>query len=102
MERGGESESLDLDRWLALVQQALEPRTASVSREEQRAMLDLTRVAAHRSERIAAPVTAYLVGLALAQLEPVARAETIRRLAAGLDTEAAQAGPASSDGGRSA
>ena len=89
MERGGLPGNLDLDAWLALVQQALEPRRASVSRDEERAMLDLTRIAAHRSERIAAPVTAYLVGLALAQLDPAARAEIIRGLAAGLDTEAA-------------
>jgi len=87
MERGGETESLDLDAWLALVRQAPEFGRIPVSREEQRAMLDLTKIAAHRSERIAAPITAYLVGLALARLDPTARAERIRGLVASLDTE---------------
>jgi Domain of unknown function (DUF6457) len=86
MERGGASEGLGLDAWLALVQRAPELGRVSVSSEEQRAMLDLARIAAHRSERIAAPITAYLVGLALAQLDPAARAAAIRGLVAGLDT----------------
>lgn len=87
MEPGGETGSLDLDAWLALVRRAPDFGRIPVSREEQRAMLDLTKIAAHRSERIAAPITAYLVGLALAQLDPAARAERIRGLVAALDTE---------------
>jgi Domain of unknown function (DUF6457) len=87
MERGGEAASLDLDAWLALVRQAPELEGIPVSREEQRAVLDLTKIAAHRSERIAAPITAYLVGLAMGRLDPAARAERIRGLVASLDTE---------------
>ena len=87
MERGGGTANLDLDTWLDLVRRVPDFGRIPVSREEQRAMLDLTRVAAHRSERIAAPITAYLVGLALARLDPAARAERIRGLVATLDTE---------------
>lgn len=48
---------------------------------EERALLDLARVAAHSSERIAAPLTTFLAGVALADLPPgVERAERLRTL----------------------
>lgn len=76
---------LNLDAWVALLQTVPGLEAARVTRDEQRALLDLTRVAAHRSERIAAPITAFLVGLALAPLDPEARARRIRELVARLD-----------------
>lgn len=49
------------------------------------ALLDLARVAAHGSERWAAPITTYLVGLAVANRDPTDRADELRRLLEALD-----------------
>jgi hypothetical protein len=55
---------------------------------ERRLLLELARIAAHGSERIAAPLSTYLAGLALAGLTPDVRAERlaamVRELEAGL------------------
>ena len=75
-----------LDAWLAILRAVPDLAAVEVTRDEQRALLDLTRVAAHRSERIAAPITAYLVGLVLASADPAQRAERIRGLAALLES----------------
>lgn len=77
-------EPLTLDQWLAAVRAALET-DFDLSRDEQRALLNLTRVAAHRSERIAAPLTAFLAGMALAPHDPARRATEIDRLTAALE-----------------
>ena len=61
---------VSLDAWLAILRAVPELAAVEVTRDEQRALLDLTRVAAHRSERIAPPITAYLVGLVLAPASP--------------------------------
>jgi hypothetical protein len=45
-----------------------------VDADEAEAVLELARVVAHGSERRAAPVTAYLLGLAVAGAAPEARA----------------------------
>jgi hypothetical protein len=52
-------------------------------------VLELARVVAHApgSERRAAPVTAYLVGLALAGAAPEARAEFLDELVIKLETQ---------------
>ncbi len=65
--------------------------------EEQRALLLLSRIAAHRSERIAAPLSSFLAGVALAQLPPAERAKRLDEITAALeeptaDTEAPPAG----------
>ncbi len=78
---------VSLDAWLAILRAVPELAAVEVTRDEQRALLDLTRVAAHRSERIAAPVTAYLVGLVMASADPARRAERIRVLADVLDSD---------------
>ncbi len=57
--------------------------------EEQRLILELSRIAAHASERIAAPIVSYMVGVALAGLDPASRAEQIARLVAELGGSAA-------------
>lgn len=43
------------------------------STDEQAAILEITRAAAHRSERVAAPITAYALGLLLGTLGPEER-----------------------------
>jgi hypothetical protein len=78
---------VSLDAWLAILRAVPELAAVEVTRDEQRALLDLTRVAAHRSERVAAPITAYLVGLVMASADPTRRAERIRALADALDPD---------------
>ena len=74
-----------LDEWLTAL--GREPGFAGVaaSREEQRLILELARIAAHRSERIAAPITTYLAGLALARLDPAERARRLEELVGALE-----------------
>lgn len=55
---------------------------------ETRALLDLARVAAHASERIAAPLSTYLVGVAFAALPTAERADRIAALVAVLEADA--------------
>jgi Domain of unknown function (DUF6457) len=52
----------------------------ALSDEEERLLLDLARVAAHASVRIAAPLTTYLAGVALANLPPGERETRLRTL----------------------
>ncbi len=88
-DRSEPADGLGLDAWLALLRQLPGLAAVEVSRDEQRALLDLTRVAARRSARVAAPVTAFLVGLALASTAPAQRAARIRHLTALLESSAA-------------
>lgn len=81
----------NLDAWLEAVRRQLGTDLA-LSIDDQRALLDLTRVAAHRSQRIAAPLTAFLAGMALADLPVEQRAAAIDRLTAALEA----AGPVES------
>ncbi len=90
---------LSLDAWLALLQEVPGLAALEVSRDEQRALLDLTRVAAHRSARAAAPITAFLVGLALASTEPAQRAARIRHFTALLESSAVDVPAAPPDTG---
>ena len=55
--------------------------------EERTALLDLARVAAHRSERIAAPLTTFLLGLAFAGSPRADWARRIQGMATRLDRE---------------
>lgn len=48
--------------------------------EEERLVLDLARISAHSSERIAAPLTTFLAGVALAELPRAEREERLRQL----------------------
>lgn len=75
-----ESRIIDLPTWLDGLAGLDDLAGVTVSRDEQRALLELTRIAAHRSDRIAAPITAYLAGLALASLSPAGRAEALARV----------------------
>jgi len=80
------SDAMSVDAWLARFAAELpDPGQASLSPDERTALLDLARVAAHRSERIAAPLTTFLLGLALAGTPSEDWAARIGAIAARLD-----------------
>ena len=79
---------MSLAEWLERLRAALPPGTdvgTGLSPEEERLILELARVAAHTSERIAAPLTTFIAGVALAGLAPEERAEHLREILASLD-----------------
>ena len=80
--------ALSLSAWLDLVLRELPDAATVPSAGEQTAILDLARVAAHASERIAAPISAYLVGLALRELPADERAAALQALVVNLEARA--------------
>lgn len=77
---------LDLEAWLERLAELLPADLADGAGPAERAvLLDLARVAAHRSERIAAPITTYLAGAAFAGLPPAERLARLRALLAALE-----------------
>ncbi|HEX3489757.1 MAG TPA: DUF6457 domain-containing protein [Streptosporangiaceae bacterium] len=73
------------DRWIAAAcaELGLDPADVPV-----RTVLDLARVAAHQVERPAAPLTAFLLGLAIGRgADPSDAAARLDRLAAGWAAE---------------
>jgi hypothetical protein len=73
-----------LDNWTAA---ACEKLAIDVALVDVRQVLDLARVAAHQVERPAAPLTAYLLGLAVATGQPAGQAAAqLAALAAGWQT----------------
>ena len=75
--------------WLERVRTGLGPGAdLTLTVTERRLLLDLARIAAHNSERITAPLSTYLAGVAVAGLAPEARGErlaaVVRELEAGL------------------
>ena len=54
---------------------------------EEAALLDLARVAAHRADRRAAPITTYLAGRALAPLHRCERLERLQELLTALEAQ---------------
>jgi hypothetical protein len=70
-----------LDDWLAQTHRELGPASGSgLTPDERAALLDLARVAAHRSQRIAAPLTTFIAGAALGALPAGDRATALRSL----------------------
>jgi hypothetical protein len=63
----------ELNDFIERVRSLLGPNPPSVGPGEVEAVLELARVAAHSAERRAAPVTAYLAGMAVAGAAPEAR-----------------------------
>jgi uncharacterized protein DUF6457 len=63
----------ELQEFLERVRSQLGPNPPAVGQGEVEAILELARVAAHASERRAAPVTTYLAGLVLGGAAPEAR-----------------------------
>jgi hypothetical protein len=86
--RRGNMDSVIVAEWMERLRAELGDEPAlSLTADEERALLELARVAAHSSERIAAPLTTFLAGVALAHLPPGPdRAARLRGL-----TEALQA-----------
>jgi hypothetical protein len=81
-----------LAEWLTELRAALnasDPRLQLTPAEE-RELLELARVAAHASERIAAPLTTFVAGVALAEAAPAERATRVRDLIAALKRVADQ------------
>lgn len=73
---------MPLDQWLERLRMALGPADPGIElgMEERDAILELARVAAHRCERIAAPLTAFLVGAGLRDLAQPGRIEMIHAI----------------------
>lgn|GEM_PF-871775 len=63
----------ELNEFIERVRSLLGANPPSVGPGEVEAVLELARVAAHTAERRAAPVTAYLAGMAVAGAAPEAR-----------------------------
>ncbi len=77
---------MTMAEWLERLRSELgDGERLALSAAEERLLLDLARVAAHSSERIAAPLTTYLAGVALADLAPAEREERLRALVEQLD-----------------
>ncbi len=64
---------MEFEEFLEKVRTLLGPGALSATPGEIEAVLELARVAAHSSERRAAPVTTYLAGMAVAGAAPEAR-----------------------------
>ena len=76
-----------MDRWLAAVARELE--VDPLDRDGTRMLLDVTRDVAHGVARPAAPLTSYLVGLAVgAGADPVEASARVSALAAAWDKPA--------------
>jgi hypothetical protein len=76
-----------MEEFIDKVRVLLGPNAPSVSADEAEAVLELARVAAHASERRAAPVTAYLLGMAVAGAAPEARTAFIDDLVVKLEAQ---------------
>ncbi len=77
----------ELYDYIEKVRSLLGPSAPAVTEGEAEAVLELARVAAHASERRAAPVTAYLVGMAVAGAAPEAREAFLDDLIVKLDVQ---------------
>jgi hypothetical protein len=81
---GGEKQPLTT--WLDAVHAILGASGGQrISEAEQAALLDIARIAAHRSERIAAPLTTFLAGVAYGSLSADDRATALQELVARLE-----------------
>jgi hypothetical protein len=81
------AEPISMDEWLRRLRAAagLATDATPVSAAEQRVLLGIARVAAHASERVAAPISTYLLGLTMASLSPEERAGELDRILAALE-----------------
>lgn len=78
--------AIPLATWLQSVHDAVGTEGgAPLTADEQTALLDLARIAAHRSERIAAPLTTFVAGVAYGTLPAGERAAVLQHLASRLD-----------------
>ena len=79
--------AMTLGEWLESLRAHLDPSDPRLrlTPAEERALLEIARVAAHTSERIAAPLTTFLAGVAVADLPPADRAARLESLLAELE-----------------
>lgn len=72
---------MELKQWLSTLSAELETSDVAMDEDAVRTLLDLARDSAHEVERIAAPLTTYLVGIAVgrgaALTEAAARATAL-------------------------
>ncbi len=80
-------ELIEMDEFIEKVRSLLGPGAPGVGAGEIEAVLELARVAAHTSERRAAPVTTYLIGMAVAGAAPEAREAFIDDLVVKLEAQ---------------
>lgn len=80
----GEATTVPLETWMARVRVEIGEEGTRLAGPERDALLELTRLAAHASERIAGPLTVYALGMALAGVPPEARLGRIREITARL------------------
>jgi Domain of unknown function (DUF6457) len=76
-----------MEEFIEKVRSLLGPAAPAVGEGEIEAVLEVARVAAHSSERRAAPVTAYLIGMAVAGAAPEAREAFIDDLVVKLEAQ---------------
>jgi hypothetical protein len=82
------SEPIPLAVWLEELGDILGPSGGpGLTEEEQTALLDIARIAAHTSERVAAPLTTFVAGVACAELPAEERATALRSLAQQLEAK---------------
>ena len=80
------SAAIPADAWLRSIHDAVGPSGgAALTDEEQTVLLDLARIAAHSSERITAPLTTFLAGVAYGSLPAGERASALRALVSRLE-----------------
>lgn len=63
---------MDLDEWLAALSAELGLADGSITDDARQTLLDLARDSAHEVERVAAPLTTFLVGVAVGRGQPLA------------------------------
>lgn len=78
---------MEFEEFLEKVRSLLGPGAQGATPGEIEAVLELARVAAHASERRAAPVTTYLAGMAVAGAAPEAREAFIDDLVVKLEVQ---------------
>jgi hypothetical protein len=76
----GSDDRVPPETWFARLGAAVPELDVALDPDEREALLDLARVAAHTSERWTAPVSTFLLGMALAELPPAARGVRLRAL----------------------
>ncbi len=76
-----------MEEFIEKVRSLLGPAAPGLDEGEIEAVLELARVAAHSSERRAAPVTTYLVGMAVAGAAPDAREAFVDDLVVKLEAQ---------------
>ena len=83
---------MDPQEWFELLRAHLPASAPAPTDAEIDALLDLARVAAHTSERWAAPVSTFVAGVALVGVDPADRVERIRELTARIEAAAPPSG----------